>query len=44
MEIVLTLTECLPYILFLWGGILRQPKLEYLVLCVCESEERVNQF
>ena len=38
------LTDCFPYILVLWGGIFRQPKSDYLVLCVCESAERVNQF
>ena len=38
------LTDCLPYIVVLRGGIFRQPKLDHLVLCVCESAERVNQF
>ena len=37
-------TDCLPYILGLWGRIFRQPKLNHLVLFVCESVERVNQF
>ena len=37
------LTDCLPYILVLWGGIFRQPKLDHLVLCVCESAERVKK-
>ena len=38
------LTDCLPYISTLCGGIFRQPKRDHLVLCVCESVERVNQF
>ena len=37
------LTDCLPYILVLGGGIFRQPKLDHLVLCVSEFVERVNQ-
>ena len=37
------LTDCLPYIVVLWG-VFRQPKLGHLVLCVCQSAERVNQF
>ena len=40
----LILTECLPYIFVLCKGILRQPELDYLVLCVCEAVARVNQF
>ena len=28
----------------LWRRIFRQPKLDHLVLCVCESVEGVNQF
>ena len=38
------LADYLPYILVLWRGIFRQPKLDHLVLCVCESVERVIQF
>ena len=38
------LTDCLSYILVLWGGNFRQTKLDHLVLCVCKSVERVNQF
>ena len=38
------LTDCLPCILVLWGRVSRQPKLDHLVLCTCESVERVNQF
>ena len=38
------LTDCLPYILVLWGRIFRQAELSRLVLCVRESVERVNQF
>ena len=38
------LTDRLPYILVLWGGIFRQPKVDHLVLYVCEPVERVDQF
>ena len=38
------LTDYLPYILVLCGGIFRQSKLDHLALCVCEPVERVNQF
>ena len=31
------LTECLPYSFLLWDGILRQPDLDHLVLCACET-------
>ena len=40
----LILTGCLPYIFVLWEGILRQPDLDHLILCVCEAFARVNQF
>ena len=38
------LTECLAYSLISWEGILGQPKLDHLVLCVCEAVARVKQF
>ena len=38
------LTDCLPYFLVSWGGLSRQSKLDHLVLCACESVERVKQF
>ena len=40
----LILTECLPYNCTLSEGILRQPGLDHLVLCVCEAVARVTQF
>ena len=38
------LTECLAYNLVSWEGILRQPKLDHLVLCVCKAVAGVKQF
>ena len=40
----LILTEYLPQHFVLLEGILRQPKLNHLVLCVCEAVARINQF
>ena len=38
------MAECLPYNFVLWGGILRKPGLDHLVLCVSEAVARVNRF
>ena len=38
----LILTEHLSYIFVLGEGILRQPELDHLILCVCEPVARVN--
>ena len=37
------LADGLPCILDLLGGLFRHSKLDHLVLCVCESAEKLNQ-